>query len=94
MSVVGEGNFIEKAGTENVILDYAQVVKVIDSRGGNRPVGGKRRATKFIDRLLPVNIGNKADPVLRAEIVVDATVVGILRVALRVGKKETTYWVW
>ena len=37
MSVVGEGNFIEKAGTENVIFDHAKVVKVIDSRGGNRP---------------------------------------------------------
>ena len=90
---MGEGYLVQEARTQHVRLVHSEVVRVNGVRKGDRPFCSERAATEFIQTIVPRDVRSKTEPVLRAEVMIHAAIVSVLRVGYRITEGETTHGV-
>ena len=86
-----ERDFVQKLWVENMGLAQGKVMVVIVGGPIYGALRGQRAPAKLIHKILAKDICREAQPVFGAEIVVDATVISIFRVSLRIREGEAPH---
>ena len=94
VAIVRDGDFIDDPRIEGVGLHQGDVVVVIDSRPIDRAFGGQAPAAIGINERFAKDVYSDTEAVRGAEVVIHASVIGILSIRLRIEEGEAANLVW